>query len=81
MTEEKKSKNIDLNLTEAVHLAVPDLSHVGLGEIAYVRPIVTEGHDAYGIFAADGQPLGYMHDRDSAMAATLQNDLTPLSVH
>jgi len=81
MTKDKKSQAKESQLSKPIHLEMPDLSYVGLGEIAYVRPIETEGADAYGIFAANGEPLGYMHDRDSAMAATLQNDLTPLSVH
>jgi len=81
MMKDKKPQHLKRNVTKPVRLVAPDISHVGLGEIAYVRHIVTDGHDAYGIFAADGQPLGYMNDRDSAMAATVQNHLVPHSVH
>ena len=60
---------------------VPDLSYIGLGEIAYVRAVVTSGAEVYGVFAANGEPLAAMNDRASAMAATIQNDLVPVSVH
>ena len=59
----------------------PDLSYMGLGEIAYVRAVVTSGAEVYGVFAANGEPLAAMNDRESAMAATIQNDLIPVSVH
>ena len=59
----------------------PDLSYTGLGEIAYVRAVATSGAEVYGVFAANGEPIGAMNDRESAMAATIQNDLVPVSVH
>ena len=59
----------------------PDLSYLGLGEIAYVRAVVARGSEVYGVFAANGEPLATMNDRESAMAATIQNDLVPVSVH
>ena len=62
-------------------LMAPDLSYIGLGEIAYVRAVATSGAEVYGVFAANGEPIGAMNDRESAMAATIQNDLVPVSVH
>ncbi len=59
----------------------PDLSYIGLGEIAYVRAVVTSGAEVYGVFAANGEPLAAMNDRKSAVAATIHNDLVPVSVH
>ena len=64
-----------------MRLTTPALSYMGLGEIAYVRAVGTNTADVYGIFAANGEPLATMNDRDSAMAATIQNDLIPVSVH
>ena len=54
---------------------------MGLGEIAYVRAVGINGAGVYGVFAANGEPLATMNDRESAMAATIQNDLVPVSVH
>ena len=79
---EYKTPEIIKNLSPAqIRLATPDLSYMGLGEIAYVRAVVTNGADVYGIFAANGEPLATMNDRGSAMAAAIQNDLVPVSVH
>ena len=61
--------------------AEPDLSYLGLGEIAYVRAVATSGAAVYGVFAANGEPIAAMSDREAAMAATIQNDLVPVSVH
>ena len=61
--------------------AAPDLSYMGLGEIAYVRAVATSGAEVYGVFAANGEPIAAMNDREAAMAATIQNDLLPVSVH
>ena len=61
--------------------AAEDLSYMGLGEIAYVRAVATSGEEVYGVFAANGEPIAAMNDREAAMAATIQNDLVPVSVH
>ena len=62
-------------------LMAPDISYIGLGEIAYVRAVATSGAEVYGVFAANGEPIAAMNDRESARAATIQNDLVPVSVH
>ncbi|MBN06985.1 MAG: hypothetical protein CMM45_04040 [Rhodospirillaceae bacterium] len=54
---------------------------MGLGEIAYVRAVATSGAEVYGVFAANGEPIAAMTNRELAMAATIQNDLVPVSVH
>ncbi len=59
----------------------PDLSYMGLGEIAYVRAVATSGAEVYGVFAANGEPIAAMNDRELAMAARIQNDLVPVNVH
>ena len=58
-----------------------DLEFWGLDEFAFIKPVVEQGQDVMGIFAADGQQIGYGPDRDIAIAMTIQNDLFPLSVH
>ena len=59
---------------------VNDIARVGLEEIAYIRPLVEEGEEGFGIFAADGKRLGFAYDRQAAIAAVLENDLVPLSI-
>ena len=81
MTEQKTARVKKSTPQKHINLLAPNLSHVGLGEIAYVRAIGTHGADVYGIFAANGEPLATVDDRNAAMAATLQNDLVPVSVH
>mgnify|MGYP001273321608 CR=1 FL=1 len=61
--------------------ACPDLFHIGLGEIAYVRHMIVDGIDLYRIFAANGELLATMNNRESAMAAIVQNDLIPASLN
>ena len=65
----------------SLRLKTAHLSHIGLGKIAYVRALINNGMEVYGIFAANGDPLATMDNRDSAIAATVQNDLVPVSVH
>lgn len=58
-----------------------DLMALGLQNIAYVKPVLIEGEDAYAIYSADGQELGYAEGRDLAIATVRHNDLEPVSVH
>ena len=81
MTEHKTLQARKISSLGPRRPAAPDLSYMGLGEIAYVRAVATRGAEVYGVFAANGEPIAAMHDRESAMAATIQNDLVPVSVH
>ena len=58
-----------------------DLMALGLQDIAYVKPVHIEGEQAYAIYSADGQELGYAEGRDLAIATVRHNDLEPVSVH
>lgn len=58
-----------------------DLASWGIEDVAYVKPLMTEEGDAYGIFAADGTELAQMENRDEAIVTIRQNDLEALSVH
>ena len=81
MTEHKTPQARKSLSPEPIRPTAPDLSYMGLGEIAYVRVVGINGAGVYGVFAANGEPLATMNDRESAMAATIQNDLVPVSVH
>ena len=58
-----------------------DFATFGMGEIAYVRPVVINDHAAYAIVGADGTVLTALQTREAAHGAIIQNDMEPLSVH
>jgi hypothetical protein len=63
------------------HLSTEQLAQLGVSQIAYVKPIVVNGQHGFAIHAADGTPMALTGDRDVAMAAILQHEMHPLSVH
>jgi hypothetical protein len=63
------------------HLSAEQLSVLGVSHIAYVKPIVLNGEHGFAIHAADGTPMAVAGDRDVAIAAILQHEMQPLSVH
>ena len=62
-------------------LTVYDLTYLGLGEIAYIRPVTDGEHDGFGVFAANGEPLAMFANFDVAKAAAIQHDLAPQNIH
>jgi hypothetical protein len=63
------------------HLSAEQLAKLGVSQIAYVKPVTVNGQHGFAIHAADGTPMALLGDRDVAMAAILQNEMHPLSVH
>ncbi len=57
------------------------LAQLGLGGIAYLRPVVVDGAPAIAIFGADGQQIGIAPDAAQAAAAVVQHEMVPMSVH
>jgi len=53
---------------------------LGLDEIAYVKKIVEDGKNIFGIFAADGEQIGISSEFELARAIAIQNDLYPVNV-
>ncbi len=62
-------------------LSTNDLAGLGIGDIAYLKPVTIDGLQAFAIHSADGQPLGSAPGRAAAAAAAIQHNLVPLSVH
>jgi len=58
-----------------------DLIYLGLGEIAYIKLVVEDGGNAYGIFAADGEKIGIAPEFELARAMAIQDNLYPVNVH
>ncbi len=58
-----------------------ELAQLGAPTVAYIRAAEFNGESGFTIYAADGTPLAFTHERDTAFAAARQRDLHPVSVH
>jgi hypothetical protein len=63
------------------HLSADQLAKLGVAQIAYVKPVVLNGVQGFAIHAADGTPMAVAGDREVAVAAILQHEMHPVSVH
>jgi len=64
-----------LDVTKLRSLTREDLAALGVGQVAYVRPVTIDGMQAYSIHAANGQAMGAVASSTAAFAAIRQNDL------
>jgi len=62
-------------------LTPADFSRLGLGHIAYVRPILLNGAAAFAIHAADGTQMAVAAGLEVAVAAIRQHEMEPLALH
>ena len=62
-------------------ITADQLGALGVSHIAYVKPVVVNGLAGFAIHAADGTPMAMAGDRATAMAAIMQHEMLPLSVH
>jgi hypothetical protein len=63
------------------HISAAQLANLGLEEIAFVKPVMTENGPAFAIHAADGTPMAIASNAPLAAAAIIQNDMVPSLVH
>jgi hypothetical protein len=63
------------------HLSEEQLAALGVSHIAYVKPVMVNGVQGFAIHAADGTPMAVTGNRDVAVAAVVQHEMLPLSVH
>ena len=63
------------------HISEAQLARLGIEEIAFVKPVMTESGPAFAIHAADGTPMAIASNRPLAQAAIIQNDMVPSLVH
>ena len=63
------------------HISAAQLASLGLEEIAFVKPVMTENGPAFAIHAADGTPMAIASNAQLAAAAIIQNDMVPSLVH
>jgi hypothetical protein len=76
-----EDKKIDFRSFDVRHMTTDQLSALGVSHIAYVKPVIVNGEAGFAIHAADGTPMALAGDRATAMAAIMQHEMMPLSVH
>jgi hypothetical protein len=83
MDDERKveDEKIDMRSFDVRHMTTDQLGALGMSHIAYVKPVVVNGMAGFAIHAADGTPMALADDRATAMAAIVQHEMLPLSVH
>jgi hypothetical protein len=65
-----------------IHQISPEqLGKLGVSQIAYVKPVMVNGTEAFAIHAADGTPMAVAGDREVAVAAIIQQEMVPAQVH
>jgi hypothetical protein len=70
-----------IGLERTVQMTNQDFRALGLAQLAYIKPVTSDGGPAYSVHAADGTEIMVMKDRATACAAVRQHDLEPLNVH
>ena len=63
------------------HISQAQLALLGMEEIAFVKPVMTDKGPAFAIHAADGTPIAIASDAILAQAAIIQHDMLPSLVH
>jgi hypothetical protein len=63
------------------HISAAQLATLGMEEIAFVKPVMTENGQAFAIHAADGTLMAVASSVPLAAAAIIQNDMLPSLVH
>ena len=79
-TENEDTTPVTISFDEH-HITEAQLGALGVSHIAYVKPVLFNGTTGFAIHAADGTPMALAADRDTAMAAIMQHEMLPLSVH
>ena len=62
-------------------ISTQELANLGMEEIAFVKPVMTDNGPAFAIHAADGTPMAIASDAMVAQAAIIQHDMVPSLVH
>lgn len=63
------------------NLSAQDFARLGAEDVAYVRPVILNGAQAFAIHAADGTPIGAAPSAQLAAAAIRQHEMEPALVH
>ena len=66
---------------DARHITPETLALLGAEDTIYIKPVVENGVMVYAIHSAVGLPIAVVSSREQALAAAIQNDLTPATLH
>jgi hypothetical protein len=80
-SESENAPALEFGTFDVRHLSAEQLAALGVSHIAYVKPVVVNGQSGFAIHAADGTPMAVAGDRNVAVAAIIQHEMQPLSVH
>jgi hypothetical protein len=80
-TEAEQTGNLVVERIDIRHISIEQLARLGVSQIAYVKPIVMNGAQAFAIHAADGTPMAIAGNRDIAIAAVHQQEMLATLVH
>lgn len=64
-----------------LQITTQQLAQIGIGQLAYLRPVLIDGDTCFAIHAADGTALAVAGDVDQALHAIVAHEMTPVSVH
>jgi hypothetical protein len=70
-----------ISLEQIRKISTDELLKLGVSDVAYLRNVEVDGGTVVGIFAANGQQLALLPDRNAAIAAAVENGLAPVTVH
>ncbi|OJX81790.1 DUF1150 family protein [Magnetospirillum sp. 64-120] len=62
-------------------MSAADFAAWGTPGLAFVKRVVVDNETSWSIHAADGTNIGLAPNREVAMAAIIQHELEPASVH
>jgi hypothetical protein len=74
-------KKMTTELERIRALTPNDLLVLGMKNMAYMKDMEVDGETVVGLFAANGQQIAVVEDRETAVAAAWQNGLAPMTVH
>lgn len=69
------------NIQRIRQISAEDLAALGLHDLAYIKPVLVEGEQAFAVHAADGTEMVVLPKHEIALAAIRQHELEPMSVH
>jgi hypothetical protein len=72
---------IPRHLLDIHHISAAQLASLGIEEIVFVKPVMTESGPACAIHAADGMPIAIATNAQLAAAVIIQNDMVLSLVH
>ena len=76
LREARKGTMIDIH-----HITAQQLQMLGVSQLAYIKPVQTEGGRAYAIHAADGTPMALATDPAAAIEAIHDHQMAVALVH